>query len=115
MTSHSPVSADIVDRLDRLERQNRRWKMLSLVSLLGFAAVLLTGARAADLPAPDTLRVRTVEAQTFVLRDSHGDIRARMALGSEGARLTFYDEDGKVIASTPPPSGFQPLEIAPAR
>lgn len=115
MTSHALVPADLADRLDRLEQQNRRWRMLALLALLLLAAVFLTGATSVDLPVPDTLRARTVEARTFVLRDAHGDVRARMALASDGARLTFYDDNGKVIASEPVTGGFQPLDIGPSR
>ena len=101
-------------RIAKLERQNHRWRALALVCVILLAGTVLIAARPADMPMPNLVRARSVEAQTFVLRDSNGDVRARLALNNgKDARLTFYDEDGKVIATAPPASGFQHLETGP--
>ncbi len=92
---------ELIARFECLERDNRRWKTASIVALVVLLAMLLVGFKTADFSQPDLVRAHSVEAQSFVLRDAGGQIRARMAVAEDGARLTFFDEQGKVVSSLP--------------
>jgi hypothetical protein len=87
-------------RVTKLERQNRFWKIAGLLMLL--AAVLSLGATVVaqveyGAKAPNT----TVEAQTFLLKDSAGHMRGKMTVDSDRHPvLEFYDLDGNVTWST---------------
>jgi len=98
---------ELIQRVERLERGNRRWKLAALVLLLGCLVLLLAGF---DYPQPFLVKARSVEAQNFVLRDADGQVRARMAISEDGPRLSFFDEQGKVVSSLP----LKP-EMRPAR
>ena len=98
---------ELIQRMERLERGNRRWKLAALVLLLGCLVLLLAGF---DYPQPNLVKARSVEAQSFVLRDADGQIRARMAISESGPRLSFFDEHGNLMLSLP----LKP-EIRPAR
>ncbi len=98
---------ELLQRVKGLERGIRGWKLAALVLLLGCLVLLLAGF---DSPQPFLVKARSVEAQSFVLRDADGQVRARMAISSDGPRLNFFDEHGNVISSLP----LKP-EIRPAR
>jgi hypothetical protein len=98
---------DLIQRIERLEKGNRRWKLAALVLLLAALVLLLAGF---DSPQPYLVKALAVEAQSFVLKDGAGQVRARMALSADGPRLTFFDEHGNVISSLP----LKP-EIRPAQ
>ncbi len=78
----------------------RFWKITAIVLLILLAAVLAVQARA-DLPFPERVRARTVEAQEIVLQDADGHVRARFAVQGNTARLVIYDEQGKAVAMLP--------------
>jgi hypothetical protein len=87
-------------RMTRLERHNRFFKMAALLTLL-VAALFLT----ADVTAQRDPGVRpsttTVEARTYLLKDSSGNLRGKMSVdGDRRPMLEFYDLDGNVIWST---------------
>ena len=118
-------------RVEKLEAANRRWKSSSVIALLSVISMLLLSARHAERVAaaarpdrvePDVLRVRTVEAQDFVLKDLDGHVYGRLGITSSStpmdqngrsvrlydmpvipgqASLQFYDEKGKVVWSAP--------------
>ena len=98
---------ELIQRLENLERGSRRWKLAALVLWLACLVPLLAGF---DYPQPNLVKARSVEAQNFVLRDTDGRVRARMAVGEDGPRLSFFDEHGNVISSLP----LKP-EMRPAR
>ncbi len=98
---------ELVQRVERLERGICRWKLAALVLLLSCLVLLLTGF---DSPQPFLVKARSVEAQSFVLRDADGQVRARMAVSKDGPRLSFFDEHGNVTTSLP----LKP-EMRPAR
>ncbi len=80
-----PSLAGIVSRLERVERENRRLKQISaVVSLLATVVLIMGQAR------PD----RTIEAQKFVLTDSHGNKRADLAMVFDRPTLTLRDANG---------------------
>lgn len=124
-------------RIEKLESANRRWKCASAIALLFVLSLLLLSTRHAERVAAaarpdrieqDVLRVRTVEAQNFVLKDEDGHVYARLSLSpgvevkkngrsyllpSEGAApgqpsLQFYDERGQVIWTAPSKAQFIP-------
>jgi len=98
---------ELTQRIERLEQASRKWKLAALVLLLGWLVLLLAGF---DFAQPNLVKARSVEAQSFILRDADGQIRARMAIGEDGPRLSFFDEQGKVASSVP----LKP-EMRPAR
>jgi hypothetical protein len=87
-------------RVTRLERQNRFWKTAGLLVLL--AVVLSLAANVAaqveyGVPAPRA----TIEAHTYLLKDSAGVLRGKMTVdGDRHPVLEFYDLDGNVEWST---------------
>jgi hypothetical protein len=91
----------MLDRIAKLEAQNRRWKFVSLSLLLIFASTLTMGVMAQERIAPPLVRAQTVEANTFLLRDSDGIVRGRLVMRAYKPILEFYDESGKVIWSAP--------------
>lgn len=98
-----PVLQEETMKLESLEQmvaERGRWKMTAILLLIALAAVLAQNARA-DLPYPERVRARTVEAEEVVLKDSSGKVRARMEVQGSAARLVIFDEDGKAIAVLP--------------
>ena len=89
---------ELFQRIERLEQSGRQWRRVAL--LLGLACLVVVFA-AFDFAQPFVMKARTVEAQSFVLRDADGQIRARMAMGDDGPRLTFFDEQGEIVSSVP--------------
>src|SRR6266568_3409122 len=72
-------------RIEKLEAANRRWKSASVIALLFIISLLLLSTRHAERVAAaakadrldqDVLRVRTVEAQDFILKDVDGHVLA---------------------------------------
>jgi len=91
-TAEAPAPQTVEQRLEQLERENRRLK------LAGMIVVVLGGATL--LWILGQLVGRTVEARRFILRDSGGEKRAEIAIGSEGmAGLWLYDKNGKFRAT----------------
>jgi hypothetical protein len=121
-------------RIEKLEAANRRWKSGSAIALLLVISLLVLSARYAERVAAaaradrvdqDVIRVRTVEAQDFVLKDVDGQVRARFGLspsldekllnGPHGrlfvvpkdsvlpgqATLQFYDDNGRAVWTAP--------------
>lgn len=121
-------------RIEKLEAANRRWKSASAIALLFVLSLLLLSTRHAERVAAaaradradqDVLRVRTVEAQDFVLKDADGQVHARFGLTpridekllnapngplylvpKDGvlpgqAALQFYDDNGHAVWTAP--------------
>jgi len=95
----------LLQRIERLEHSNRQWRLAALVLLLGCLVLLVAGF---DFAQPNLVKARSVEAQNFILRDSDGQVRARMAIGDDGPRLDFFDEEGKVVSSVPLKAEMRP-------
>ena len=101
-------------RMARLERQSRFWKISGLLMLLaavfslaGNVGAQQSGANARkpytsyDAVLSPSSSTTTVEAQTFLLKDSAGYMRGKMTVdGDRHPMPEFYDLDGKVIWST---------------
>ena len=78
----------------------RRWKTIAMALPIALLGSLALSARA-DLPYPERVKARTVEAEEIVLKDSEGQVRARLAIQGNAARLIIYDAKGKAVASLP--------------
>jgi hypothetical protein len=89
-------------RATKLERQNRFWKMAGLLVLLRVFLSFGAKVRAQDAVLPPTPPLpTTLEARTFVLKDSAGIMRGKMTVdGDRHPALEFYDLDGNVTWST---------------
>lgn len=94
--SQSAGLQQIQERLSALEKQNRRLKQLGVAILLGFPVLLLLMGQAPTK--------KTVEANEFILKDTSGNVRARLSryvpTGSApgvppDTQLAFFDEKGK--------------------
>jgi len=124
-------------RIEKLESANRRWKSASAIALLFVLSLLLLSTRHAERVAAaarpdrverDVLRVRTVEAQDFVLKDDEGHVLARLSLSPQvdvkkrggaylvpkdgalpgQAALQFYNDKGEVLWTAPSAAEFLP-------
>ncbi len=98
------------ESVQELVAARRRWRLTAIALLVVLAAVLLAmpasggqmwNAKNVDLPYPERVRARTVEAEEIVLKDSTGHVRARLSVQGSAARLAIFDEDGKTIAVLP--------------
>ena|SRR5450432_2454062 len=104
-------------RLNKLELQNRKWKIASILLGLTAASLIAMAAKPADHYDQNVMRVRTVEAQDFILKDEDGQVHARLTLnprnkmemngrsvemnGSSRPALQFYDAKGDTIWAAP--------------
>ena len=101
-------------RMDKLESQNRKWKLATIAFGLTSASLIAMAAKPADHYDPNVVRVRSVEAQEFILKDDDGQVYARLTLNpkpnvsrsgitlnAEGAALQFYDNNGKPTWTEP--------------
>jgi len=87
-------------RVARLERQSRFWKIAVVLMLLP-TAFSLTANVGAQIDPGVREKNTTVEARTFLLKDSAGNMRGKMTVdGNRHPLLEFYDLDGKVVWST---------------
>jgi hypothetical protein len=123
-------------RIERLEAANRRWKSASAIALVFVLSLLLLSTRHAERVAaaarpdrvdPDVLKIRTIEAQDFVLKDEDGHIYARLSFSPQARvkknggtyllpdgvvpgqpSLQFFDDEGKVLWTAPSAAQFLP-------
>jgi hypothetical protein len=129
----------LASRVEKLEAANRRWKSVSAIALLFVLSLLLLSTRHAERVAAATarpdrvergvLRVRTVEAQDFVLKDDDGHVYARLSLSPQARvkknggsyllqddtlpgqpSLQFYNDKGDVVWTAP-----SAAQLLPAR
>jgi hypothetical protein len=87
------MSADLQllkEKLDRLELSNRRIKRGGIVAFVCMAAIVSIGAQ----QTPN----RTMEANEFVVRDTAGQIRARLFSDKSGPHLALYRPSGEIAA-----------------
>ncbi len=78
----------VVERLRQVERQNRKLRgVVALLVILTASTVLLGAAMQSG---------KTLSAQTFVVQDKNGNVRATLGLDQNNeAILTFFDTKGK--------------------
>ena len=95
-------------RIDQLEKERRTWKRIGLASVLFLACIGLMGQAkqrrtptptsppAAPPPAPGP---KIVEAESFVLKDTNGRVRAELAMSGAGPSLKLKDEKGSALVT----------------
>jgi hypothetical protein len=117
------MNKEILTRLERLERENRRLKrgavvgvavaasFIALFGLLGQAQTSQQKAPAtrarkpatpAAAPAPPPapfVMPKNIEAESFVLKDANGRVRAELAMSGEGPSLKFRDQSGSALVT----------------
>lgn len=81
-----PSNFDFFSHVERLQHENLRLKRIGLAVLVLASAALVMGQ------SPST---RTVEAEAFVLKDSRGNIRARLGTENGATELLFYNPAGQ--------------------
>jgi hypothetical protein len=102
----------LLSRVERLEKENRRLKQGALAFLLLIASVGLMAQtkqkppassssqkRRAPAPAPAPTGPTAVEAQSFILKDSNGHVRAELGLTGSAPSLKFRDESGSALVT----------------
>jgi hypothetical protein len=109
MTTAEVNLHELALRVRVLEKQNRRWKIFSLLALLLLAFSLTVGVRAQGDIEPNLLRAKGVEAQSFVLKDGAGNVRAALRMNGNRPVLELYDAFGHVTWSTPAKGVATPL------
>jgi hypothetical protein len=100
--------SELMDRVRKLERQNRCWKLASFFLLFVVASTLATGLVAQEKIEPPLMQAKTVEAQSFVLKDTDGTVRAKMTMKAGRPSFELYDQTGKVVWSVPSKPQFIP-------
>jgi hypothetical protein len=121
------TNKQILTRLARLERENRRLRRLGLVGLTVVASLLAsygllgqtqqgqttqpkkpapsakksTAAPAPVAPPPPAPFVmpKNIEAESFVLKDANGRVRAELAMSGEGPALKLRDQNGTALVT----------------
>jgi hypothetical protein len=103
--------AAVLSRVERLEKQNRSLKKGALLFLVAIASVGLTAQTRqppsssqrpkgrAPAPAPTPAGPTAVEAQSFILKDSNGHVRAELGLAGSTPSLKFKDESGSTLVT----------------
>ncbi len=96
----------ILSRIERLEAQNRMLKRGALACLVAVASLGLMGqsqrkpAKApAPPPAPAFTMPKNIEAESFVLKDASGKVRAELSMGGTGPSLKLRDQSGTALVT----------------
>jgi hypothetical protein len=124
VSENAPEFDELLSRVGRLEKENRRFKRGALVLLAAAVTIGLMAQtkpqptpssqkpKAAAKPAPKpaeppppgpvvatTVAAASVEAQSFVLKDANGHVRAELALMGSTPSLKFRDESGSALVT----------------
>lgn len=102
-----PEQEKILSRIERLERENRTLKRGALGCLLALASIGLMGQTQqrkttrtppAAAPAPLTLP-KNIEAESFVLKDPAGKVRAELSMSGTGPSFKLRDQNGSALVT----------------
>jgi hypothetical protein len=91
----------LVERVRKLEKRNQLWKLASILAALVLAFSVAAGTKAQQ-ERDESLRAKTVEAETFLLKDSEGVTRGDLTVTNGVPVLQLYNANGKVFWSTTP-------------
>jgi hypothetical protein len=86
-------------RITELETQNRRWKIGGLL-MLAVVTLSLAANVKAQKSGQGNSNGKTLEAQTFKLKDADGALRGLLGVADGKANLELYDRAGRVTWST---------------
>ena len=96
----------IVARIVRLEEQNRRLKRGAVVFLVALASIGLMGQAkhktkraTAPSPAPAPAVPKKIEAESFVLKDASGRVRAELSMGGTGPSFKLLGQSGSALVT----------------
>src|ERR1700730_14292713 len=96
----------IVSRIELLEVENRRLKRGALIGLVAIASIGLMGqtqrktTRApTPTPAPAPAMPKNIEAESFILKDATGRVRAELSMGGTGPSLKLRDQSGSALVA----------------
>jgi len=90
----------LLTRIKKVEGQNRAWKMAGLLALLTLGLSQVANLTAGQKEQDASLRAKTVEAQTFLLKNAEGALMGRMTVDEGQPVLELYDRSGQVTWST---------------
>lgn len=120
MSENAPELHELLSRVGRLEKENRRFKRGALVLVAAAVTIGLMAQtkpqtpstssqkpkaaakpapKPAEPPPPGPVVATTVEAQSFVLKDANGHVRAEFALMGSTPSLKFRDESGSALVT----------------
>jgi hypothetical protein len=105
MADQEGEPAMVVARLEELERQHRYLKravtvaltlagVVTVVLVLGGVVLLLGHTQPGKAPPTTPARDKTLEAESFVLRDKDGKMRGAFEVVDDEPELTLYDKEG---------------------
>jgi hypothetical protein len=96
----------ILIRIERLERQNSRLKRGALACLVAIMSVGLMGQTkskstrpAAPAPAAAPVLPKNIEAESFILKDANGHVRAELSMGGTGPSFKLRDRSGTALVT----------------
>ena len=97
----------IVSRIERLEEQNRRLKRGALAGLVVIASLGVMGQTQrkntprVPAPTPSTVPVKpkNIEAESFILKDANGHVRAELSMSGTGPSLKLRDQGGTALVT----------------
>jgi hypothetical protein len=108
MSEPAQQQKSLESRISQLEKERRTWKRIGLASLLFLACIGLMGQakqRRTPTPTPPpatpppTPGPKIVEAESFVLKDTNGRVRAELAMSGAGPSLKLRDEKGSALVT----------------
>ena len=96
----------ILIRIERLERQNSRWKRGALACLVAIMSIGLMGQTqrkstrpAAPTPPPAPVLPKNIEAESFILKDANGHVRAELSMSGTGPSFKLRDQSGAALVT----------------
>jgi hypothetical protein len=97
----------MLSRIERLEAQNRRMKRGAVVCLVGIGVMGLMGQTqhkstrppAASTPPTPVVLPKNIEAESFVLKDPAGHVRAELSMGGTGPSFKLRDQSGSALVT----------------
>jgi hypothetical protein len=97
----------IVSRIERLEEQNRRLKrgaLACLVVIVSFGVMGQTQRKStpratAPTPALAPVLPKNIEAESFILKDGNGRVRAELSMSGTGPSLKLRDQGGTALVT----------------